>query len=66
MARETSRWRRSDVTFGPFGRVAATLLLCVLPILWAAGYSPVMLIIWTFVVSPLLLRSIWKKARVHT
>ena len=66
LPREASRWRKSDVSFGPFGRIVATVLLCMVPMWWAAGYSLVMLIMWVFFFSPLLLRSIWKKTPIRS
>lgn len=52
------------MSFGPFGRVMATILLCAVPLWWSLTYSFVMFVMWVFVVTPLLLRSIWKRAAV--
>lgn len=54
------------MSFGPFGRIVATLLLVIVPIWWSAGYSFIILIVWVFVFSPLLLRSIWKKTHIRS
>ena len=63
--RQFSRWRKSDVTFGPLGRIAASILLCAVPIWWAASFSFVMLVMWVFFVSPMVLRSIWRKTQIR-
>lgn len=52
------------MSFGPFGRITATILLCVLPLWWSLSYSFVMAIMWAFVIGPMLLRSIWKKTAI--
>jgi hypothetical protein len=65
LPRRFSRWRRSDVSFGPIGRIVASVLLCAVPIWWAAASSLVMLLMWVFVISPQLLRSIWKKTPIR-
>jgi hypothetical protein len=61
-----SRWTKSDNTFGPTGRVIATLLLLApLPLVGMAIATGIGIIgagIYIFVVMPLALRDIWKKA----
>ena len=61
-----SRWAKSHTSFGPTGRVVATVLL-LLPLVvfaftLASGVGIVGAGIWLFVVMPLGLRDIWKKA----
>ncbi|MDQ1494949.1 MAG: hypothetical protein QOG69_1432 [Actinomycetota bacterium] len=61
-----SRWKKSEGTFGPTGRIVATLLL-LLPLTLAAaaiatGIGMVGGGIYIFVIMPWALRDIWKKA----
>jgi hypothetical protein len=61
-----SRWKKSDGTFGPTGRIVATFLL-LLPLTLAAaaiatGIGMVGGGIYIFVIMPWALRDIWKKA----
>jgi len=61
-----SRWKKSDSTFGPTGRMVATLLLIApLPLVGMAIATGIGIIgagIYIFIVMPLALRDIWKKA----
>jgi len=61
-----SRWKKSSNTFGPTGRVVATLLLLVpLPLLAMAigvGIGIIGAGIYILVIMPLALRDIWKRA----
>lgn len=60
----TSRWLRSEVTFGPVGRVVWTIVL-VAPILFALFYSVFFIVaaaIWAFIL-PMGLRDIWRKVK---
>jgi hypothetical protein len=63
-----SRWKKTDGTFGPAGRIIATLLLLVpLPILLLAVASGIGIIgvgLYLIVVMPWALRDIWKKAAI--
>jgi hypothetical protein len=61
-----SRWKKSAGTFGPAGRIIATLLL-LLPLTLAAaaiatGIGIIGGGIYIFVIMPWALRDIWKKA----
>jgi hypothetical protein len=61
-----SRWKKSEGTFGPAGRVIATLLL-LLPLVVmvaaiATGIGIVGAVIYIFAVMPWALRDIWQKA----
>lgn len=62
-----SRWARSDVTFGPVGRVVASLLMLV-PLWWFIKYAGVFGIvgvpIWLVKVLPWGLRDIWRPVKV--
>ena len=64
-----SRWKKTDGTFGPLGRVIATLLLLVpLPVLAFAIASGIGIIgagLYVLVVMPWALRDIWKRGATH-
>jgi hypothetical protein len=66
--RTYSRWKKSAGTFGPAGRVVATLLLLVpLPVFGAAiatGFGIIGGGIYIIVVMPWALRDIWKRAAI--
>ncbi len=59
-----SRWGRSDVTFGPAGRVVATVVV-LLPMVWFATSvgGVVGLVLYGFVLLPWALRDIWRPTR---
>lgn len=63
-----SRWKKSTGTFGPVGRVVATLLLLVpLPVFAMAVSVGIGLIgggIYVLVVMPWALKDIWKQAAI--
>ena len=64
---EFSRWQKSSSTFGPLGRIVATLLLLI-PIYFffhAGVIGIVGLAMWLFVVMPMALRSIWQRVPVR-
>jgi hypothetical protein len=62
-----SRWKKSSGTFGPVGRVVATVLLLVpLPFLAISATVGIGIIgagVYVLVVMPWALRDIWKAAR---
>lgn len=65
--RTGSRWEKSTVTFGPFGRIMMTILV-LLPIPFlvvgaATGFAIMGLGIWLFLALPLALRDIWRTTR---
>lgn len=64
-----SRWKKTDGTFGPAGRVIATVLLIVpLPVFAlgvASGIGIVGAGLWVIVVMPWALRDIWKRGATH-
>jgi hypothetical protein len=71
MNKPTSRWRRSTITFGPVGRVVWTLVCLVIAVYptWKAvtvGWIYVSLYLGgiplLFVLFPLVMRDVWKKA----
>jgi hypothetical protein len=59
-----SRWAKSPTTFGPVGRIVATVLVC-LPVWWflfyTGGFGMVGLLLWVLVVLPWALRDIWRR-----
>jgi hypothetical protein len=60
-----SRWKQSEVSYGPVGRVVATVLV-VFPVLFAVFYSAVFLIagaLWGLFILPMALRHIWRPVR---
>jgi|GEM_PF-1962590 hypothetical protein len=67
--RTYSRWKKTDCTFGPLGRVIATfLLLLPLPVLAFAIASGIGIIgagLYVLVVMPWALRDIWKRGATH-
>jgi hypothetical protein len=64
-----SRWKKTDGTFGPAGRVIATVLLLVpLPVLAvgvATGIGIIGAGLYVIVVMPWVLRDIWKRGATH-
>jgi hypothetical protein len=64
-----SRWKKTDGTFGPAGRIIATVLLVVPLPVFALGVATGIGIIgaglWVIVVMPWALRDIWKRGATH-
>lgn len=64
-----SRWKKTDGTFGPAGRVIATVLLLVpLPVFVLAIATGIGIIgagLYIIVVMPWALRDIWKRGATH-
>jgi hypothetical protein len=64
-----SRWKKTDGTFGPTGRIIATVLLLVPLPVFALGVATGIGIIgaglWVIVVMPWALRDIWKRGATH-
>jgi hypothetical protein len=59
-----SRWRSSDSSFGPFGRVSWTVGVAAVGALSLFSLDPFAIGGWFFVATPVILRSVWKRARV--
>ncbi|HWA67979.1 MAG TPA: hypothetical protein VG899_16565 [Mycobacteriales bacterium] len=60
-----SRWLRSEITFGPAGRIVATVLV-VAPALFGIFVSAdffIFGVLWLFIV-PMALRDIWRRVKV--
>jgi hypothetical protein len=63
---DRSRWRGSQTTFGPVGRIVATVLL-LMPVVffafagmfWAGGF------IYVFLLLPWGLRDVWRRTRIR-
>jgi hypothetical protein len=64
-----SRWKKTDGTFGPTGRIIATVLLIVpLPVLAlgvATGIGIIGAGLYVIIVMPWALRDIWKRGATH-
>lgn len=58
-----SRWRKSDTTFGPTGRVLWTLGVMLLSALCLFSSDPFAIAGWGLVGAPLVLRSVWAPGR---
>lgn len=58
-----SRWRGSDTTFGPVGRVLWTVGVLLLFALCLFSRDPFAIAGWGLVGAPLVLRSVWAKGR---
>lgn len=59
-----SRWRKTDTTFGPAGRLCWTV-----GVVLAAGFfvfsgSPFAIGGWCLIAGPMILRSVWRPGRV--
>jgi hypothetical protein len=65
-----SRWRKTQTTFGPVGRVLWTLVLVVpVPLFLVAGvigdiFAFGVAGIWAFVIMPMGLRAVWRAGQV--
>lgn len=61
----TSRWAASAVSFGPVGRIVATLLVLLVGVwlLWASLFGMVGGFLWLGIVTPWALRDIWRPVR---
>lgn len=64
MTRVYSRWHGSPTSFGPTGRVLATLLV-VLFEYWLWKFNLLGFAITMVTVVPLVLRDVWKRTPVH-
>jgi hypothetical protein len=64
-----SRWQKTDGTFGPAGRIIATVLLVLpLPVLAlgvATGIGIIGAGLYVVIVMPWALRDIWKRGATH-
>ena len=64
-----SRWKKTDGTFGPAGRIIATVLLLLpLPVFVLAVATGIGIIgagVWVLVLMPWALRDIWKRGATH-
>ena len=60
-----SRVAKTDITFGWTGRIAATLLFCVLPLMYLLTYAFPFGLIYLIAACPTLLSGIWKKTPVR-
>jgi hypothetical protein len=63
---ERSRWKAGVNTFGPFGRIAVTLLVLVMAPLSLNLVSLVVVLPAYLVLAAIVLRPVWKRDRVLT
>jgi hypothetical protein len=63
-----SRWRSSELTFGPAGKIAISVVVLGLPLLawkllgmWAIEFT----LLWTVIMVPRVMRDVWKRSRVR-
>lgn len=61
---EYSRTKASATSSGLWGRIAWTILLCVLPVMWLLNSMFPAAIVYAVIAWPLALRSIWKKTYI--
>lgn len=61
-----SRWARTDVSFGPVGRIVATVLLAIAPLVFFLLTVAPFAVVWLIAVWPILLPAIWKKTPLRT
>ena len=66
MNKHYSRWAKSEISMGPFGRVMTSLSLLIpfFFFFYAGALGFVGMAMWVFIVMPVILRSIWKKVPV--
>lgn len=61
---EFSRWRKTDTSFGPFGRLLITFVMVMIGALFVWSMNPFAFVPWLVIAMPLVLRSVWAKKRV--
>lgn len=59
-----SRWTKSDISFGPWGRLLLSVLLLI-PVALGLMFSFVLAALWLFVVYPVAMSSVWKKIPIR-
>jgi hypothetical protein len=59
-----SRWRKTDSSFGPVGRVSWTVGVAAVGGLFLFSTDPFAIGGWFLIAAPLILRGVWKRARV--
>jgi hypothetical protein len=59
-----SRWRGGPTSLGPFGRVSWTLGVLLVAAFAVFSQDIFFIGIWVLLVGPLVLRSVWKSARI--
>ena len=60
-----SRWAGNDVSYGPVGRILATILLVVFPLVYLFWTVAPFGLVYLVAACPLLLGAIWKKTAIH-
>jgi hypothetical protein len=56
---------KTDVSYGVVGRIAATVLLVVVPTAWLLFVAAPFALIWIVAACPLLIAGIWKRTPVR-
>ena len=59
-----SRWRKSETSFGPVGRILITLVMVAIGALFVWSQNPFAYVPWLAIATPLVLRSVWARKRV--
>lgn len=59
-----SRWRKSDTSFGPVGRIGWTVGMTFFAVLFLWSGNIFAVGGWCFIAMPLVLRSVWSRSRV--
>lgn len=59
-----SRWRKSDTSFGPVGKVSWTVGMTLFAVLFLWSGNIFAVVAWCGLAMPLVMRSVWARARV--
>ncbi|MGB8650851.1 MAG: hypothetical protein WCD35_09340 [Mycobacteriales bacterium] len=59
-----SRWRKTDTSFGPLGRVLWTVSMTAVAALFLFSMDLFAIVGWCGIAMPLVLRSVWARGRV--
>ena len=61
-----SRWAGNDVSYGPVGRILATIILVVLPVMYLFWTVAPFGLVYLVAACPLLIGAIWKKTPIRS
>ncbi|MDP9102350.1 MAG: hypothetical protein M3N21_09425 [Actinomycetota bacterium] len=61
---EYSRWRGGPTSMGPVGRISWTVGVLSVAALSVFSGNPFSIGVWCLFAGPLILRSVWKRARI--
>ena len=59
-----TRWRKTETSFGPVGRILWTLVVVLMAAFTAVSGNPFAMIAWALVGAPVVLRSVWARQRI--